>query len=107
MIEDGQHRARYQAGMARALCRGGQEHDRVRAIAAVVMEVMLDNTDVREAEPVASLGERQRLVKILCRRFLLGFDVRKELDAEFHGRLPGRRIRGIAPRSSAALDACR
>ena len=53
MIEHGKHGAGQQPRFARALRGGGQEHVRVRAVAAVRLEIVLDRADLREAELVA------------------------------------------------------
>jgi hypothetical protein len=46
------------------------------------MEIMLDDADMREAEPVRLLGDVERLAEILLGRTLLGAHVGKELHAE-------------------------
>jgi hypothetical protein len=54
------------------LCRGrGKKYDRVRAVAPVMMEIILDDTDVREPEPVGFLGERECISEMMRRRTFL------------------------------------
>ena len=84
VVEGRQHRAGDEPRLSRALRHRGEKHDRVGAVAAVVMKIMLDNADMAEAEPVGVLGEVERLLEIGFGRFLLGPDIGKELYAELH-----------------------
>src|SRR5580692_13220352 len=88
MVEGRQHRAGDQPRLSRALRRRGEKHDRVRAVAAVIMKIMLDDPDMTEAEPVGLLGEVERFLEIRLGRFLLGPDIGKKLHAELHGCTP-------------------
>ena len=55
MIEDRQHRAGDESGALRARRCGGEEDDRVGAVAAILVKVVLDGTDV--AKPSSSQSE--------------------------------------------------
>src|SRR3954469_8556101 len=50
------------------------------------MEIVLDDADMAEPEPVGLLGEIQRFPEIGCARFLLGLHIGEKLHAELHGR---------------------
>ena len=84
MVEDRQHRTRHQPRPARALSRGGEKQHWVGAVPAVVMKIMLDDADVGEPEFLRFFHQAKRITKILGAGFLLGPDVGKKLDAEFH-----------------------
>ena len=86
IVERRQYRAGDQPRLPRPLRRGGQEDDWVRAVAAIIMEVMLDDADMGEAEPVGLLGKVQRFPEIGFARFLLGLHIGEKLHAELHGR---------------------
>src|SRR5437764_2546601 len=84
VIERRQHRAGDEACMARPLRCRGEEHDRVGAVAAVMMEIMLDDADMAEAELVRLFGEVERFLEIGFARFLFGLHIGEELNAELH-----------------------
>ena len=63
-----------------------------------MMEIVLDDADMAEAEPVGLLGEVERFLEILFGRFLLGPHIGKELHAELHRATPPPR-RQIRPKS--------
>src|SRR5437762_7343736 len=86
MIEGRQYRAGHQPRSPCPLRRGREKHDRVRAVAAVMVEIVLDDADMAEAKPVGLLGKVERFLKILFARLLLGPDVREKLHAELHQR---------------------
>src|SRR6185437_4200038 len=92
VVEDGKHRAGDQPHAPCALRGGGQEQHGVGAVAAVIVEIMLDDAGMGEAESFGFLGDVERFGEIVARRFLLGLHVGKELDAEFHRCLPLRSI---------------
>src|SRR5437762_11683556 len=85
MVEGRQYRAGDEACLPGALRRRREKHDRVRAVAAVMMKIMLDDADMAEAEPVGFLGEVERLLEIGFARFLLRPDIGEKLHAELHG----------------------
>ena len=89
MVEDRQNRAGDQTSSARALGSGGQKKHRVRAVAAIMMEIMLDDPDVSEAEIIRLFREGERLPKILGPSLLFRLDVGKELYPELHFVLRG------------------
>src|SRR5205807_6155407 len=88
VVEGRQHRTGDKPRPAWALGRRREKHDRVGAVAAVIMKIMLDDADMAEAEAVGFLGQVERLLKISFGRFLLGPDIGKELHAELHDRTP-------------------
>ena len=61
-----------------------QEDQRVRAIAAVRMEVVLHRPHVGKTQLLRTLRQLQRLAPVLLGRLLAGADRRKELDAKLH-----------------------
>ena len=71
MVEDWQHRAGDQPGLARALGGRGQEECRIGAVAAVRLEVVLDRPDMAEAELVEQVDECERLGEIGLGRLLV------------------------------------
>jgi hypothetical protein len=94
VIEYRRDRAGHQTSATRALRGRGEKEHWVRAIAAIVMEIMLDDANVGEPEFFRLLCEEERFVEIFAARFLLGLDVGKKLHAKFHfglRALPGRR----------------
>ena len=99
MVEGRQHRAGHQPRPPRALRRRREKDDRVGAVAAVMVKIMLDDPDMRIAQLVRFLGEIERLRKIGLRRFLLWPHIGEELHAELHRRStrvsapPGRGLR--------------
>ena len=102
MIEDGQHGASYQTGLARALGGRRQKNHRVRAVAAIMMEIMLDDPDMSEAEIIRLFRKSERLSEILCPSFLFRLDVGKELYPELHFRSPRAASRPLL--TSAAIE---
>src|SRR5215469_14985002 len=84
VVEDGQHGTRHQAHAARALCCGGKEQHRVGAVTAVVMKIMLDDTDMGETEALRFLYEIERVAKVFGAGFLFGPYIRKKLHAKLH-----------------------
>ncbi len=46
---------------------------------------MLDGANMAVTQPLAELDQGETLVPIILRRFLLGPDIGKELNAELHG----------------------
>jgi hypothetical protein len=67
-----------------ASCDGRQEHDRIRRVAAVVEEIVLDGLDGVESELVGALREAQALGEILRRRIVARPERREEVEAELH-----------------------
>ena len=65
VVEGGDDRARDRPDPRRAGGDGGQEHDGIRRVAAVVEEVVLDRLDRVEAELVGALGQAQALREVL------------------------------------------
>ena len=57
---------------ARALRRRGEKHDRVRTAAAVMVEVVLDDADMAETQPVGLLRQVERFPEIDFGRSLSG-----------------------------------
>src|SRR5438552_598570 len=57
MVEGRQYRAGHQPRSPCPLRRRREKHDRVRAVAAVMVEIVLDDADMAEAEQVGLLGE--------------------------------------------------
>jgi hypothetical protein len=84
VIESGQYGARHQTSPVRALGGRRQKNHRVRAVATVVMKIMLDDPDMSEAEIIRLFREGERLSKILGPSFLFRLDVGKELYPELH-----------------------
>ena len=101
MIEDRQNGAGHQTGPARALGGRRQKNHRVRAVAAIIMEIMLDDPDVSEAEIIGLFREGERLSKILGPGFLFRLDVGKELYPELHFVLRRPQVQAV---HLAALD---
>ncbi len=85
MVEHRQHRAGDQARASRPLGGGGEEDDRVRAVAAVLVEVVLDGADVGESQRVAQGDQVETLGEVAVRRLGVGADVGEELNPELHG----------------------
>ena len=69
------------AGMLRSR---GQKDDRVRAIAAIGLEIMFDRADMAKLERIAEINERHAIAVIPRRVDLRRIVRRKEVDAEFH-----------------------
>jgi hypothetical protein len=112
MVEDRQHRACNQAGTARALRRGRQKQHWVRAIAAIIMKIVLNYSNMGKSELFRFFGDPQRIIKIFGTRFPLGWHIRKKLNTELHGTLAAiRRVlliawRGCAVRPQLDVGAC-
>ena len=60
MVEHRQHRPGDEAHRLRALRHGGEKDDRVRAVAAIAGEVVLDGAGMREAQCFGFFRDRQR-----------------------------------------------
>ena len=84
VVEHRQHRAGDETHRARQCRRGGKEDERVRTVAAVGQEIVLDRAHIGEAQLLGELGELECLAPILVGGLLVGTDGRKELNAEFH-----------------------
>ena len=67
-----------------ARCRCRQKHDRVGAIAAIALEIMLDRTRMRIAERLGLFGDGEALGKILRGALVARPEIGKELNAELH-----------------------
>jgi hypothetical protein len=61
-----------------------QEHDRIRAIAAITLEIMLDRTRVGVAERLGLLGDGEAFGKILRGALVARSEIGKKLYAELH-----------------------
>ena len=90
IVEHRQHRAGDEPDGPRDRGGGAEEDQRVGAVAAIRMEVVLHRPHAGIAELLGVLRELQRLIPILRGRFLIRADRREELDAKFH-RSPHRR----------------
>ena len=77
MIEHRQHRAGDQAHRLRALRQRGEKDDRVRAVAAVAGEIVLDGAGMGEAERLGFLRDRQRFRKVVGRALVGMIDAGK------------------------------
>ncbi len=88
MVEGRQDCARDQPRVRRALGRGAEEHDRIGRVAAVRMEVVLDDADMAVAQRIGERHQVQRFAEIAISGLLCWPHVRKELHAELHGFLP-------------------
>ena len=98
MIEHRQHRAGDEAHRLGALRHGGEKDDRVRAVAAVAREVVLDGARVAEAQRLGFLRDRQQFRVIVGGALVGVVDGGKKLHTELH----------VAPCSrSARVDAVR
>ena len=64
---------------------GGQEDQRVGAVSAIAVEIVLDDTHVPVIELIAAVNQRQAFFEILLARLLRRTHRRKKMDAEFHG----------------------
>jgi hypothetical protein len=84
VVERRQHRTSHQACPHGALRRGSEEDDRVGAVAAVIVKVVLDDADMGETEAVGFLREVERLAEILLGRTILRPHIREKLHAELH-----------------------
>ena len=87
VVEHGQHGASDQPRLAGALGGGGEKEHRIGAVAAIAMEIVLDDPHMAVAEPVAQPDQFEAFREILRAGLLPRPDIRKELHAEFHGRL--------------------
>ena len=77
----------YQARVGRAHGRGGEEDKRIRTVAAIGVEVMLDGAHAAVAQFVTQTDQVQRLVPVLLSRFLGRAHGRKKLNAKRFGLL--------------------
>ena len=84
LVEGGQHGAGDQPGLLRHHGCGGEKDQRIGAIAAVGMEVVLDLPDVRVAEFVGQAAQVHGFAEILLRRLLVRADAGKEVQSELH-----------------------
>src|SRR5262249_42935381 len=84
IVEGRHHRAGDQPHLSGTRGRRRQEHDRVRAIAAIALEIMLNRARVAIAERVGLLGDGEALGEILRGVFVAWPEIRKELNAELH-----------------------
>ena len=64
-----------------------EKHDRIGAIAAVGLEIVLDGAHMGEAQPVRLLGNVQAVAEVIAPRLLPRRHIGKELQAELHGAL--------------------
>jgi hypothetical protein len=85
MMERRDHRAGDEADALRSRRDRGKEYARVRRVAAVVVERMLDRLDAREAELVGARREAQALIVIIGGGRILGAERGKEINSESHG----------------------
>jgi hypothetical protein len=84
VVEYGQHRAGDEAHDPRALRYGGEENDRIGAVAAVTGEIVLDRACVRKPQSFRFFRDRKRL-GIVSGGALVGvIDGGKKLHAELH-----------------------
>ena len=84
MVEYGQHRAGDEAHHLRALRYGGEENDRIGAIAAVTGEIVLNRACVGKTQCLRRFRDRKRL-GIVSGGALVGvIDGGKKLHAELH-----------------------
>ncbi len=84
MIEHRQHRSGDEPHRFRALRHGGEEDDRIGAIAAVSREIVLDGARVVKAQLVRLFGDREQF-RVIVRRALVGMiDGGKKLHTELH-----------------------
>src|SRR6516162_1424957 len=97
VVEHRQHRAGHQPGAPRALGGGAEKHDRVGAVAAVGLEIVLDRADMREPQPIPLLRNIEAVAEVIAARLLLRRYIGKELQAELHGALAGQ-LAGLSPR---------
>ena len=88
MIEHRQHRPGDEPHAARALRQRRQEDDRVGAVAAVAIEVMLDRARMREAELLGLRGDGEAFGKINVGALLARVDLGKKLHTELHRAAP-------------------
>src|SRR5882724_5848085 len=84
MVEDGEHCSGNEAGLFAAPRGRGQEYDRVWAVAAVGVEIMLDSADVHVTEFVAHRDQLERLLPIILSGLFGRPYVGKELNTEVH-----------------------
>ena len=84
VVEDGQDGTRHQAHAARALCRGREEQQGVGAVTAVIVKIMLDDSDMEEPETLRFLHQIERISKVIGTRFLVGPYIGKKLHAKLH-----------------------
>src|SRR5262249_5834088 len=85
VVEPGQPRAGDEPHRLGARRRGGEENDRIGAIAAVTGEVMLDRARVRKAQWFRFLRDRKRLGVVIGGALVGVIDGGKKLHAELHG----------------------
>lgn len=84
VVEDRQQRAHHKTRAFRALRGSGKKDQGIRAVATVLVEVVLDDTHMGEAEVVGAVDHPQRLGEIAVARDLLGGYIGEKLNAEFH-----------------------
>ncbi len=90
IVEDRQHGARDQPHGVRDRRRRRQEDQRIRAIAAIRVKIVLHRPRVAEAELLSPPRERKRLIPVLGRRLEVWPHRGKELNSEFHVTFPSR-----------------
>ena len=84
-VVEGRHdRAGDEPHVLGARRRRRQEHDRIGAIAAITLEIMLDRTRVGIAERLGLLGDSEAFGKILRGALVARPEIGKELYAELH-----------------------
>jgi hypothetical protein len=84
MIEHRQHGAGHQPNGLRHRCCGRQEDQRIRAVSAIRVKIVLHSPHVGESKLLCVLRQLQRLTPVLLGRLLARANRRKELDAKFH-----------------------
>ena len=88
IVERGQYGTSHQARVLRALRRGRQKHNRVRAVTAVSVKVMLDRADMGVAQRVAQIDGAQRFVPVIPSRFFGFGHIGEKTDSEFNRARP-------------------
>ena len=96
MVEHRQHRAGDEPHGLGALRGGAEKHDRVRAVAAVAVEIVLDRARVGEAQLVGFLGDRERLRVVVGRALVGMIDGGKKLHTELHVAPSSWMVRGLS-----------
>ena len=84
VVERRHDRAGDQPHFLGARRRRRQKHDRIGAIAAIALEIMLDRARVGVAERLGLFGDGEALGKILRGAFVARPEIGEELNAELH-----------------------
>src|SRR5207247_1769035 len=84
IVEHRQHRAGYKTHGLGALRSGAQENDRVGAVTAVAVEIMLDRARVAITQLVRFFRNHERLGVVVDGALVGMVDRRKELHTELH-----------------------